>query len=60
LEVPGACLMTAELLSASLPLPEMRVDDSLVYANRTWHGLREISGANKAPLLLWPEDSATF
>jgi flavin reductase (DIM6/NTAB) family NADH-FMN oxidoreductase RutF len=60
LEVPGACLMTAELLSVSPLAPETRVDEALVYANRTWHGLREISDANKAPVLLWPEDSATF
>ena len=60
LAVPGACLMTAELLSASPHSLEMRDDDTLVYASRGWHGLRPMSDANKAPLLLWPEDSATF
>jgi flavin reductase (DIM6/NTAB) family NADH-FMN oxidoreductase RutF len=60
LAVPGACLMTAELLSTSPAARETRDDDTLVYANRAWHGLRAISGANRAPLLLWPEDSATF
>jgi flavin reductase (DIM6/NTAB) family NADH-FMN oxidoreductase RutF len=60
LAVPGACLVTAELLSASPFAQDARGDDALVYANRTWHGLRTISEENKAPLLLWPEDSATF
>ncbi|MGO6984267.1 flavin reductase family protein [Rhizobium leguminosarum] len=60
LVLPGACLMTAELLSASLLAQEMKEDDALVYANRSWHGLRAISGVSKAPILLWPEDSATF
>jgi flavin reductase (DIM6/NTAB) family NADH-FMN oxidoreductase RutF len=60
LTVPGACLVTAELLSASPLSQELREDDTLVYANRTWHGLRVMMDANKTPLLLWPEDSATF
>jgi flavin reductase (DIM6/NTAB) family NADH-FMN oxidoreductase RutF len=60
LGVPGACLVVCELLSASPLSREPGKDDSLVYANRTWHGLRPMSDANKAPLLLWPEDSATF
>jgi flavin reductase (DIM6/NTAB) family NADH-FMN oxidoreductase RutF len=60
LVVPGACLMTAELLSASPLSQEARDVDTLVYANRSWHGLRAMSDANKAPLHLWPEDSATF
>ncbi|OBZ94711.1 flavin reductase [Pararhizobium polonicum] len=60
LAVPGACLVTAELLSASPFAQDARGDDTLVYANRTWHELRTISEENKAPLLLWPEDSATF
>lgn len=60
LAVPGACLVTAELLSVSPMAQEIRDNEALVYANRTWHGLRAISDANKAPLLLWPEDSATF
>lgn len=60
LAVPGACLMTAELLSASPSAREAQDHDTLVYANRAWHGLRAVSDANKAPVLLWPEDSATF
>lgn len=60
LVVPGACLVVAELLSASPLGQQTRGDDTLVYANRTWHGLRTISEENKELLLLWPEDSATF
>lgn len=61
LAVPGACLMTAELLSSSPLSQETRDGDTLVYANRTWHGLRVMSDEkNRTPLLLWPEDSATF
>ena len=59
--VPGACLVTAELLSASPVTEETRDNAALVYANRTWHGLRVMSDEkNKTPLHLWPEDSATF
>lgn len=60
LAVPGASLVVCELTLTSPLLQETREDDALVYANRTWHELRAISDANKAPLLLWPEDSATF
>lgn len=59
LALPGACLMTAELLSASPLAQNGRGDDALVYANRSWHELRPMPGETK-PLLLWPEDSATF
>jgi len=60
LAVPGACLVTAELLAVSPVVQETRVEDALVYANRTWHRLGPMTDANKAPLVLWPEDSATF
>lgn len=60
LSVPGACLVTAELLSTSPLAQEGRGDDPLVYANRGWHDLKAISSGDKTPLLLWPEDSATF
>jgi flavin reductase (DIM6/NTAB) family NADH-FMN oxidoreductase RutF len=58
--VPGACLVSAELLEASPGAGEGLADDALVYANRGWHGLRPIADAGLAPLFLWPDDSATF
>ncbi len=60
LVAPGATLVTAELLSVSPLSREEREDDALVYANRTWHGLRQITDAARTPVLLWPDDSATF
>lgn len=60
LTVPGACLVTAELLAVSPVVRQTRVEDALVYANRTWHRLGPMTDANSAPLVLWPEDSATF
>jgi flavin reductase (DIM6/NTAB) family NADH-FMN oxidoreductase RutF len=60
LAVPAACIATAELLEASECAREPEAGETLVYANRTWHGLRPISDSVKAPLLLWPDDSATF
>lgn len=60
LAVPGAFLVTAELLSGSPHRRAERPDDTLVYANRTWHGLRPIADAIHAPVLLWPDDSAMF
>lgn len=60
LAAPGASLVTAELLSASAVDREPHEDEALVYANRAWHGLRPLADAAKAPLLLWPSDSATF
>jgi flavin reductase (DIM6/NTAB) family NADH-FMN oxidoreductase RutF len=60
LTVPTACIVTAELLEASQQAHEPEADDTLIYANRTWHGLRPIADWVKAPLLLWPDDSATF
>ncbi|WP_245430316.1 flavin reductase family protein [Rhizobium tropici] len=58
--LPGACLVSAELLEASPGAHEERRDDALVYANRAWHGLRPMADAGLAPLFLWPDDSATF
>ena len=58
--VPGACLVTAELLAVSPFDQEPHTESALVYANRTWHKLGPVTGVNKAPLLLWPEDSPTF
>lgn len=60
LAVPGASLVTAELLRVSSASHEEKESEALVYANRTWHGLRPIADASRAPLLLWPDDSATF
>ncbi|WP_430764358.1 flavin reductase family protein [Rhizobium sp. BR 315] len=58
--VPGASLVAAELLEASPDPPTAFRDDALIYANRAWHGLKPIADAGRAPLLLWPDDSATF
>jgi flavin reductase (DIM6/NTAB) family NADH-FMN oxidoreductase RutF len=60
LATPGAVLVTAELLSVSSVDREPDEDEGLVYANRAWHGLRPLADAVRAPLLLWPSDSATF
>ncbi|PWE56947.1 flavin reductase [Metarhizobium album] len=58
--VPGACLVSAELLEVSPDALTSHRDDPLIYANRAWHGLKPIADAGRAPLLLWPDDSATF
>lgn len=58
--VPGALLVTAELLSVSAVDRELEEDEALVHANRAWHGLRPLADAARTPLLLWPSDSATF
>lgn len=58
--VPGACLVSAELLEVSPAAHAGQEGDALVYANRAWHGLRPIADAGAAPLFLWPDDSATF
>ena len=58
LVAPGAWLTTAELLSASPRANRADRDDSLVYADRGWHGLKPVADA--APVVLWPDDSATF
>ena len=61
LAAPGACLVTAEFLHASpAASSEMKESETLVYANRTWHGLHPLADPVAAPLLLWPSDSATF
>lgn len=60
LAVPGALLVTAELVSASAVNHEPDEGETLVYANRAWHGLRPLADTVRAPLLLWPSDSATF
>jgi flavin reductase (DIM6/NTAB) family NADH-FMN oxidoreductase RutF len=57
---PCALLVTAELLEASALEREPTEVETLVYANRAWHGLRPLADAVHAPLLLWPSDSATF
>lgn len=59
-QVPGASLVAAELLEASPDALIVQRDDTLVYANRAWHGLKPIADAGRAPLSLWPDDSATF
>jgi flavin reductase (DIM6/NTAB) family NADH-FMN oxidoreductase RutF len=60
LALPGACLVTAELLSASPFQHEATPDEALVYADRAWHGLRPLADPAETPLLMWPIDSATF
>lgn len=60
LPVPGACLATAELLEASPRWTLAGAQEPLVYANRAWHGLHPLADAGRAPLFLWPDDSATF
>jgi flavin reductase (DIM6/NTAB) family NADH-FMN oxidoreductase RutF len=60
LTVPGACLVTAELVAVSPQPRQIREEDALVYANRTWHGLALVSDIQVWALMFWPEDSATF
>ncbi|TPN89386.1 flavin reductase [Mesorhizobium sp. CU2] len=60
LAVPGAGLVTAELIQSSTHAQRTDEHDALVYANRTWHGLRPIADSIRTPLILWPDDSATF
>lgn len=60
LAVPGACIVSAELVGMLSSGKEMRERDALVYADRTWHGLTPVADAVRAPLFLWPDDSATF
>ncbi|WP_337184231.1 flavin reductase family protein [Shinella sp.] len=60
LETPGACLVTAELTSVSAGAHATRQAEALVYSNRAWHALGPVVDAAAAPVLLWPDDSATF
>lgn len=65
LETPGACLVTAELTAVSPAAHATQQAETLVYANRAWHGLGPVVDTASAPVLLWPEllwpdDSATF
>ena len=60
LETPGACLVTAELTSVSPGAHASRQAEALVYSNRAWHGLGPVVDTVSAPVLLWPDDSATF
>ena len=60
LETPGACLVTAELTSVSPGEHATRQAEALVYSNRAWHGLGPVVDTASAPVLLWPDDSATF
>lgn len=60
LAAPGALLVTAELLSAASVDHEPKEEETLVYANRAWHGLRPIADTTRTPLQLWPSDWATF
>lgn len=57
---PGACLATAELVEASPGGHDAPQGETLVYADRAWHGLRSLADPVRTPLLLWPDDSATF
>ncbi|HWK67989.1 MAG TPA: flavin reductase family protein [Rhizobiaceae bacterium] len=60
LETPGACLVTAELTSVSPGRHTARQAEALVYSNRAWHGLGPMVDTVSTPVLLWPDDSATF
>lgn len=60
LAVRGAFVIAAELVSASTGNHAVSLDDTLVYADRAWHGLRPLPDTTRAPVLLWPDDSATF
>lgn len=60
LAAPGALLVTAELLSVSAVDHEPQDKETLVYANRAWHGLGPLADTVRTPLQLWPSDSATF
>jgi flavin reductase (DIM6/NTAB) family NADH-FMN oxidoreductase RutF len=60
LAVPGASVVTAELLDVSGHETEHLEKEALVYANRTWHGLRPLTDPITAPIQLWPDDSAIF
>ena len=60
LETPGACLVTAELTSVSPGAHATRQTEALVYSNRAWHALGPAVDTMSAPVLLWPDDSATF
>lgn len=60
LETPGACLVTAELTSVSAGAHATRQAEALVYSNRAWHALGPAVDTVSAPVLLWPDDSATF
>lgn len=60
LGTPGACLVTAELTSVSSGAHATRQAEALVYSNRAWHALGPVVDTASAPVLLWPDDSATF
>ncbi|EJT01948.1 flavin reductase family protein [Rhizobium sp. CCGE 510] len=60
LETPGACLVTAELTSVSPGAHAARQAEALVYSNRAWHGLGPVVDTVSTPVMLWPDDSATF
>ena len=60
LETPGACLVTAELTAVSSGAHGTRQAEALVYSNRAWHALGPVIDTVSAPVLLWPDDSATF
>ena len=57
---PGAWLVTAELLRSSPSSQAPPDDETLVYADRTWHGLRPLIDPVRTPLVMWPDDSPTF
>ena len=60
LHAPGASLVTAELLQIVRSAREARDGETLVYADRSWHGLSPVVDTVRTPLDLWPDDSATF
>jgi flavin reductase (DIM6/NTAB) family NADH-FMN oxidoreductase RutF len=60
LAVPGASVVTAELLDVFGHATEQLEKEALVYTNRTWHGLRPVTDPVAAPIQLWPDDSAIF
>ena len=60
LDTPSACLVTAELTSVSPGAHATARAEALVYSNRAWHALGPVVDTVSAPVLLWPDDSATF
>jgi flavin reductase (DIM6/NTAB) family NADH-FMN oxidoreductase RutF len=60
LSLPGACLVSAELLSAPSLQIEPKSGDAVVYADHGWHGLHPLADTANPLLQMWPFDSATF
>jgi flavin reductase (DIM6/NTAB) family NADH-FMN oxidoreductase RutF len=59
LAVAGADLVVAELLDGA-PNADQDAGEAIVYLDRAWHAVGPRVDAGRAPLVLWPDDSATF